>query len=138
MSIRVKLLTAAIALIVVLPGTAPAMGTVEEQRSAILDCKRVRGVGGSAWLEQGKVSPTDTEMSVRIVPYDRVTYMDADAINTCAAQRLGLLPAEGRLTARQRTVVRSIRAPGGYARVDCGRNPSILYKGDLYCQWARR
>ncbi|MFD0978154.1 MULTISPECIES: hypothetical protein [Tropicimonas] len=138
MSNRVKLLTAALALCIALPGASSALTAVEEQRTAILDCKRIRGVGGSAYLEQQKPSAGTTQMSVRIVPYDRVTYMDADYINACAAKRVGLAPAEGRLTSKKRTVVRSIRAPGGYYGMDCGRSPAILYKGDLYCQWARR
>ncbi|PRY21813.1 hypothetical protein CLV78_10884 [Aliiruegeria haliotis] len=135
---RAKLLTTALALAVALPGAASALTAVEEQRSVILDCKKSRGVGGAAYLEQQKANPSSTAMSVQIVPYDRVTYIDADAINACAARRLGLAPAQGRLTANQRTIVRSIRAPGGYRGMDCGRNPTILFRGDLYCQWARR
>jgi hypothetical protein len=135
---RVKLLMSAIALAIALPGAASALTALEQQRSVLLECKRMRGVGGAAYLEQWRAPVSDINMSVRIVPYDRVTFADADAINACASRRLGLAPVEGRLTAKQRTVVRSIRAPGGYYRTDCGRNPVILYKGDLYCQWARR
>ncbi|SFC95393.1 hypothetical protein [Tropicimonas isoalkanivorans] len=138
MSDRVKLLMSAIALAIALPGAASALTAVEEQRSVLLECKRMQGVGGAAYLEQWRGPVSDITMSVRIVPYDRVTFADADAINACASRKLGLGPVDAGLTARQRTVVRSIRAPGGYYRTDCGRSPSILYKGDLYCQWARR
>lgn len=135
MPLRRNLPAALLALAVALPGAALAGVAIEEQRSVLLDCKRDRSVPGAAWFNQARGSASSTRMLVQIVPYDRVTAEDASAINACAEGRLGLGPAlsPGR-AATSRTVVKSIRAPAGYKGVDCGRNPSILYRGDLYCQ----
>ncbi len=139
MHLRASVLVAAVALATAHTGVATAASDVEAQRSAILDCKRSRGIGGAAWIEQGHTSSATSQMVVQIAPYDRVTFQDAAAINACAAGRLGLAPTDGATTtSRTRTAVRSLRQPGGYRGMDCGRNPSILYKGDLYCQWTRR
>lgn len=137
MKIRAALLIAAIAATASLPGVASAATTIEEQRTAILDCKRQRSVGGAAWMQQRRYA-SGSNMAVQIVPYDQVSAIDANAINICAASKLGLAPVDGSVLSRKRTVVRSVRAPYGYRGTDCGRNPVILYKGDLYCQWANR
>ena len=77
-------------------------------------------------------------MAVQIIPYNEVSLIEADAINDCAATSLGLTPVSGSVISRKRTTVRSIRAPYGYRNADCGRNPTILYGGDLYCTWSKR
>ena len=131
----------AFAVAAALPGAASATpaSELEMQRTAILDCKRQQGVGGAAYIEQRRYGSASSQMAVQIVPYDQVDFIRADAINRCAAGKLGLSEADiDQFNSRSRTVVRSIRAPGGYRGMDCGRTPSILYKGDLYCQWARR
>lgn len=143
MTYRVKLPITAIAFAVAaaLPGVASALTAteLEAQRTAILECKKQQLVGGAAYIEQRGSGTATDRMAVQIAPYDQVTYMSADSINRCAAAKLGLAEAEiAQFNSRKRTVVRSLRAPGGYRGLDCGRNPSILYKGDLYCQWARR
>ena len=138
MHYRVNAIVAVLALAVALPGSASALTEIEEQRSVILDCKRARGIGGAAWIEQRPGSTASSAMQVQIAPYDRVTAPDAQTINACAANRLGLSAAEFATSTRNRTVVRSVRAPYGYRGIDCGPYPSILYKGDLYCQWEKR
>lgn len=141
MTDRVRLLmsAAAISIAASLPGSASASVDVEEQRSAILTCKRQNGISGAAYIEQRSSSARAAgQMDVMIVPYDQVTVRDADTINACAARKLGLSEAEiASFNSRTRTTVRSIRQPYG-DRKGCGRNPSVLYRGDLYCQWAKR
>lgn len=143
MKFRVKLPITLIsfAIAAALPGIAMALSNaeLEAQRTAILECKRQHVIGGAAYIEQRRSGTATAQMAVQIVPYDQVTYQSAASINRCAAGRLGLTEANfAKVSSRNRTIVRSIRAPGGYWNMTCGRNPSILYKGDLYCQWARR
>ncbi|RYH08785.1 hypothetical protein [Tropicimonas sp. IMCC6043] len=139
MKYRFHLLTAAIVVASSLASVASASTTLDAQRDAIVQCKAQRFVGGAAYIVQRKGASASSQMAVEILPYDQVTYVDADAINRCAAKRLGLTQAEiDKIGWRTRTIVRSIRYPNGYRGQGCGRTPSILYKGDLYCQWARR
>ena len=112
-------------------GDAP----IEDQRSAILACKRIGHIGGAAYITQRRSATYRAgQMNAMIVPYDRVTRPDANMINACAADRLGLREA-GIVFSNSRTTLRSIRNPAG-DRIGCGTNPSVLYGGDLYCQWA--
>ncbi len=143
MNFRVKLpiCVIAFAAAAALPGVASALSAaeLEVQRTAILECKRQHQVGGAAYIEQRKTGTATAQMAVQIAPYDQVTYQSAASINRCAAGKLGLAEADmEQFNSRKRTVVRSVRAGGGYRNMSCGRNPSILYKGDYYCQWARR
>ncbi|NDR58958.1 hypothetical protein [Aliiruegeria sabulilitoris] len=137
--VRLLLTATAISIAASLPGMASANIAVEDQRSAILTCKSQNGISGAAYIEQrSSAARAAGQMDVMIVPYDQVTVLDADRINACAASRLGLSEAEiASFNSRKRTVVRSIRHPYG-DRKGCGRNASVLYRGDLYCQWAKR
>ncbi|MDV7145207.1 hypothetical protein R3X27_21195 [Tropicimonas sp. TH_r6] len=139
--VKLPISVIAFALAAALPGVASALSAaeLEVQRTAILECKRQQLVGGAAYIEQRSSGTATDRMAVQIAPYDQVTYQSADSINRCAAGKLGLGEAEmEQFNSRNKTVVRSIRAGGGYRNMSCGRNPSILYKGDLYCQWSRR
>ena len=143
MTFRVKLPISVISLAIAaaLPGAAMAVSAaeLEAQRTAILECKRQHLIGGAAYIEQRTHGTATSQMAVQIAPYDQVTYQSADSINRCAAGKLGLAEADfEQFNSRNRTIVRSLRAPAGYRGQTCGRNPTILYKGDLYCQWARR
>ncbi len=143
MTFRVKLPITVISFAVAaaLPGAAMAVSNaeLEAQRTAILECKGQHLIGGAAYIVQRSYGTAASKMAVQIVPYDQVTYQSAASINRCAAGKLGLSEAEiAQIDSRGRTIVRSVRAPAGYWGQTCGRNPSILYKGDLYCQWARR
>ena len=137
---RLGLTATVVAILIAVASAAVAATDVEQQRSTLLECKKARGIGGAAYLEQNRSASTvGGKMTVQIVPYANVMYADAEAINQCAARRLGLLPStDGYDGQRKRTIVRSQRFPAGRRGMSCGRNPSILYKGDLYCQWARR
>ena len=120
-----------------LAGAAVMAGdaSIEDQRSATLACKQIERVGGAAYITQRRSATYKAgQMNAMIVPYDRVTHPAANAINSCAAARLGLRRADIAFS-NSRTTTRSIRNPAGDG-IGCGTTPSVLYRGDLYCQWS--
>ncbi|MFV0333428.1 MAG: hypothetical protein ACK5JR_05080 [Tropicimonas sp.] len=127
----------AMGLVASLAGTAAAdMPSIEDQRSAIMACKRIKAVDGAAYIEQRRSATYRAgQMNARIVPYDQVSSRDAAAINACAAERLGLGAAQAAFyKTRKGTALRSVRQPAGYPD-GCGKVPVVLFRGDLYCQW---